>query len=73
MLIVKVGRLLVALVFAGIAAYCVYSFATMPYELVTTTNTTTRTEVMPMGVGFILIAFFAILVALVAAFSGDWD
>jgi hypothetical protein len=62
------GRLLVALILVGIAAYCAWSFVTMPYEMVATT--TTRAQ--PEGMGVFVLAILAGAGALVAVFSGDW-
>lgn len=65
-----VGRLVLALTFAGIAGYFAYAFVTMPYEVVTTSSTYTRA--IPDGVGTMFLAVVFGVLALVAAFSGDW-
>lgn len=67
----QVGRLMLSLALVGIAGYCAWAWATMPYELITTTSTYTRA--MPDGSALMILAFFSVIGALVAAFSGDWD
>lgn len=64
----QIGRLVIALGFAALAAFLAWSFATAPYELVQTC--TTRPQ--PDGTGLFVGALAAGFAALVAAFSGDW-
>lgn len=71
MRLTRIGRLLLALVFAGLAAGCLYAYTVAPYEIVTVTKTTTAA--VPDWSGLWFAALFAGIGALVAAFSGDWD
>lgn len=67
----KLGRLLLAIGFAALASYFGYLYATMPYELVTTTMTSTRA--VPSGDGVFFLAVGCVLASIIAAFFGDWN
>ncbi|HVQ45118.1 MAG TPA: hypothetical protein VMT30_09265 [Candidatus Saccharimonadia bacterium] len=67
----RIGRLLLAFGLAGVAAFAAWSYVTMPYTLVTTTSTSTRAQ--PDGAGVFALAFIFAALAIVAAFSGDWE
>jgi hypothetical protein len=67
---VKVARTALVLVLAGISAFMAYSYVTLPYEVITRTITTT--QIVPGGESYVVLALAFAVLALVAAFSGDW-
>ena len=66
--VVKIGRLILSLVMAGLAGWMAYTYVSMPYELVQTVST----RPVPDGSGVFFLAIVFAVFSLVAAFSGDW-
>lgn len=68
MTVKQVGRIVLALVFAGAAIWAAYAFVTMPYQMVATT--TYRAQ--PDGGGTLILSVIFAMGALVSIFSDDW-
>lgn len=66
----RAARLLLAFVFAGIAAGCAYMFYAQPYEVVSYTKV--MYEVKPDGSGLAFLTLVALIASIITAFSGDW-
>lgn len=67
----RIARIALALVLASLSAFMAYSYVMMPYQVVTQTVTTTHA--VPSGDAYWVLALTFAVLALVAAFSGDWS